>query len=166
VTSPSGRSLLGTTTGTATYDVAGQPPQATSDPPGWDFFLGNARYSTLENGQASIQVATRTLAQAGTAMEMWLYSGDSTALHWEGGDTRAYNGVFCFQLRLEDEGESLHLEDAQYHLTVAFRDLESGGYRVVKDIRVAGTPPELDGETPGPDSRVGTELLGCPRSVI
>lgn len=167
VTSPSGRTLLGTTAGTAAYDVDQMPPAASSDPDGWEFELLNARYSKLENFDVSLQVVTRTRALAGTTMEAWLWNeGGHVPLYWKGGTTTSYNGVFCFQFRFEDGDESLHIEDAQYYLTIGFRDQESGEWVVVKEERVAGTIPELNGEPPGEDSRVGRDLLGCPRSVI
>lgn len=167
VTSPSGRALLGTTSGTATYESDSTPPQPIEDAEGWEFFLGNARYETLENEQASLQVVTRTTSQAGATMEVWVWRDGQTALHWQSGTTTRYDGVFCFQFRLEDDGESLQLEPReQYYLTMAFRDEESGDYVAVQEIRVAGVVPELGGEAPGEDSRVGSELLGCPRSVI
>lgn len=166
-TSPSGQALLGTTSGAATYESDSTPPEPKADPEGWEFFLGNARYETLENEQASLQVVTRTTSQAGATMEVWLWREGQTALHWQSGTTNRYDGVFCFQFRLEDDGESLQLEQReQYYLTMAFRDQESGEYVVVQEIRVAGVVPELDGKVPGQDSRVGSELLGCPRSVI
>lgn len=99
-------------------------------------------------------------------MEIWIHAGNEAVLHWIGGETRRYNGVVCFQLRLEDEGASLQLVDAQYFLTIAFRDTASDEYVVVQEERVAGTLPGLEGKEPGPGSRVGSDLLGCPRSVI
>jgi len=166
VTSPSARSLLGTTSGTATYSVTEQLPPLQADAEGWMLDLGNARFSTLENGQASIQVVTQIQARDGATMELWFHDGDESALHWIGGESARYDGVVCFQLRLEDGDESLQLADTQYWLTMAFRDTATGEYVVVQEERVAGTLPRLEGTPPGPGSRVGSELLGCPRSVI
>jgi len=166
VTSPSALSLLGTTRGAATYGVTGPLPPLQADAEGWVLDLGNARFATLENGQASIQVVTQIQALNGAAMELWVHSGEESVLHWVGGETERYNGVVCFQLRLEDGDESLQLADTQYWLTMAFRDTATGEYVVVQEERVAGTLPRTDGALPGPGSRVGSELLGCPRSVI
>ncbi len=129
--------------------------------------MQNVRYSSLENRQASLQVVTRLVSQDDATMEFWLWREGHTALHWTSeGATSQYNGVFCFQVRLEDEGESLRLDPEQYYFTVGFRDEESGEWLTVQTIRVAGSVPELDGTTPGSQSRVGSELLGCPRAVI
>jgi hypothetical protein len=148
------------------YEVEEEPPAALPDPDGWDFDLGNARYAKLENGQASIQVVTQLQSEPGTIMEFWLWREGHKPLHWRGGQTTPYNGVLCFQLRLEDNDESLRLDNEQYYFTMGFRDMTSGEWVVVKQQRVAGTVPRLSGSTPGEDSRVGRDLLGCPRSVI
>lgn len=167
VTSPSARSLLGTTMGAAVYEAEGEPPAATTDSEGWEFQLGNARYSTLENGETSIQVVTRLVASPGATMEFWVWNeAGHIPLYWSGGTSAPYNGVFCFQILLEDGEESLHFEDEQYYLTVGFRNQESGEWEVVKRQRIAGGVPRLEGEIPDGDSEVGTGLLGCPRSVI
>jgi hypothetical protein len=169
VTSPSARSLLGTTAATSVvFDVDEQPPAATDDPEGWDFFLGNVRYGKLENQQPAIQVVTRIQSQEGAVMDFWIWREGHTALKWSGGESIDYNGVMCFMLRLEEEGESVHLGSGQeqYYFTMGFRDANTGEYAVVKTIEIAGTVPQLDGETPGPESRVADTLLGCPRSVI
>lgn len=169
VTSPSARSLLGTTAATSVvFEVDEQPPAVTSDPEGWDFFLGNVRYGKLENQQSALQVVTRIESREGAVVDFWVWREGHTALKWSGGESTRYNGVMCFMLRLEDAGESVHLGPGQeqYYFTMGFRDAETGEYAVVKTIDIAGTVPQLDGDTPGPDSRVGNTLLGCPRSVI
>ena len=167
VTSPSARSLLGTTTATSvTYAGTEAPPAVTGMPGDWEFQLGNARYSKLENDQAAIQVVTRTTAEAGFVMDIWLWREGDVPLQWSGGLTSPYDGVMCFQLRLEDGGEAAQLAREQYYLTIGFREATSEEYTVVQSIEVAGTVPELDGALPGEGSRVGSELLGCPRSVI
>jgi hypothetical protein len=51
-------------------------------------------------------------------------------------------------------------------MTVAFRDPAMDEPVVAQSIRVAGTPPQLEGEPPGAASEVARDLLGCPRSVI
>ncbi len=169
VTSPSARSMLGTTAATSVaFEVEEEPPAATTDPEGWDFFLGNVRYGKLENQQAAIQVVTRIESEAGAVVDFWVWREGHTALKWTGGESTPYNGVMCFMLRLEDAGESVQLGPGQeqYYFTMGFRDPASNEYLVVKSINIAGTVPQLDGETPGPGSRVADTLLGCPRSVI
>lgn len=169
VTSPSARSLIGTTSATTVlFDIDEAPPAATADPEGWDFFLGNVRYGKLENQQPAVQVVTRVQSQEGAVMDFWIWREGHTALKWSGGESIEYNGVMCFMLRLEEGDESVHLGPGQeqYYFTIGFRDADTGDYVVVKTIEIAGTVPQLDGETPGLDSRVADTLLGCPRSVI
>lgn len=166
VTSPSARTLLGTTTGVVAYSPGDAPPAPTPDPQGWEVRFENARFSKLENGQHSIQVVLQIESRPGPPMEFWLTSGDSTVLHWSGGSAHSYNGVVCFQLRLEEDAEALALGPGPHEMTIAFGDPGIGEPVVAKTQRVAGTVPELKGSPPGPESRIGRELLGCPRQVI
>lgn len=163
LTSPSAEALLGTVEGRVTYAQQLAAPEA-RPADGWDVRLENARFSKLEDGAASIQVALSVESQPGLSMEVWLSGPGGTALRWQGGQTRAYNGVVCFQLRLERDGAALQLAPGEYRMTVAF--FEDGRPIVVADNRVAGQVPQLRGSPPGPASKVGKELLGCPRSVI
>src|SRR5687767_5522013 len=104
VTSPSAKALLGTTTGNVAFDPAETPPEPVASPEGWDLRLENVRYEELENGQESLQVVTQIQAQAGPGMEVWLLErGGDAVYRWSGGSARAYDGVVCFQLRLEDD---------------------------------------------------------------
>lgn len=166
VTSPSVRALAGTTSG----NVAFNPPEtAPADVPaadGWNLRLENARFSKLENGTASIQVVMQVAAQPGPGFEVWLTGPEGTIWRWSGGRTERYDGVVCFQVRLSEDGEAFPLTPGrQYSLTVAFRD-PGEGVVMARTVAVNGRVPELAGEVPGPGSRVGAVLLGCPRSVI
>lgn len=169
LTSPSARALLGSTSGTPSYEVDNDRPEPTDGDEDWEFTLNNARYERLEDRSRSIQVVTRLQSDPGTRMEMWLWTeGGHTPYHWVSeGTTGSYNGVLCFQLRLEDreadESDAvMQLETEQYHLTIGFRDEETGEWVEVKDQRVAGTVPDLAGPVPGAESQVGRELIGCP----
>lgn len=165
VTSPSALSLLGVAEGDVRLAAIPTPP-GPRDAPGWEFDLGNARFSTLENGTPSIQVVTRIRAQPGATMEMWIVGAEGPRYFWRGGSTRMYDGTFCFQLALvNDAGEALQLRDGEeYRLVIGFVDPVTGAPLVVKSVRIAGRPPVLD-EYPAARS-VGEQLLGCPRSVI
>lgn len=169
LTSPSGRALLGSTDGTPSYEVDSDRPAATEGDEDWQFTLNNARYERFEDRSRSIQVVTRLQSAAGARMEMWLWTEDGhTPYHWVSeGTTGRYNGVFCFQLRLEEReaeeaGAVMQLENEQYHLTIGFRDEGTDEWVMVKEQRVAGTVPDLEGPAPEPDSQIGRELVGCP----
>jgi len=166
VVSPSAKALLGTTTGAVAFS-GDAPPAPTPNPEGWDVRLENARFSTLENGQHSIQVVMQVQSRPGPPMEIWLSSAGKTVFFWAGGSAHIYDGVVCFQLRLEDAGEAIPLGPGPHEMTVAFGDpgIDEPPV-VVKTQRVAGTVPTLNGTVPGPESPVGKELLGCPRQVI
>lgn len=167
VTSPSARILIGTTDGNVAYFPPETPPEPTEDPQDWRFQLGNARYSTLENGEHSIQIVTDIQAQPGPGMELWITGPEGVVYRWSGGSTRQYNGVVCFQLRLNHDGEAMPLVAGEtYSLTMAFRDPGTSEIVVAKQIEIAGFTPSLTGELPGATSEVGSVLLGCPRSVI
>lgn len=166
VTSPSGLALIGTTTGNASYEPEGEPPAPVPSPKGWEFELGNVRFSKLEDGAPALQIVTQVQSQAGTVMEFWISGSDGPLLRWSGGSTRRYNGVFCFQLRLQQDGQALALHGAPYSFTMLFRDPATGQPVVSETINIAGFQPKYEGAAPTPGSRVARDLLGCPRSVI
>jgi len=166
VTSPSAKALIGTTTGNVAYRPPDVPPDVVPNPEGWDVRLENARFSELENGDEAIQVVMQVQSERGPGFEVWLTDAEGTALRWTAGSAQEYDGVVCFQLRLESENEALDLVDGPYEMTVAFRDPAMDEPVVAQSIRVAGTPPQLEGEPPGGASEVARDLLGCPRSVI
>lgn len=168
VTSPSAIALLGTSIGNVSYAPPESPPPPTlSKPAGWSFDVGNARFSTLENGTPSIQFVTEVQAKPGPGLEIWLSSPTGTVLRWSGGSSHGYDGVVCFQLRLKDKGEALNLDPEQrYTVTLAFRDLGDNSVVVAQDFPVAGQAPRLSGAPPAQGSAVARDLLGCPRSVI
>ncbi len=166
VTSPSAKTLVGTTTGNVAYEPPEKAPADVPDPKGWDVSLDNARFAKLEDGTRSIQIVMQVDSEAGPGMELWLTDRDRTVVRWSGGSTRPYNGVVCFQLQIEDDAAGLALGDGPHALTVTFRDPGTGEPVVSRTIRVAGTVPTLRGGTPGTQSEIARELLGCPRSVI
>ena len=79
---------------------------------------------------------------------------------------RRYDGVFCFQLRLEDDDEALSLPEGQYHFTMAFRDPGTNEVVAAKTVAVAGFPHTSTKAAPAEGSSVAKDLLGCPRTVI
>ncbi|HET7737017.1 MAG TPA: hypothetical protein VFK32_00435 [Tepidiformaceae bacterium] len=165
-TSPSALALVGTATGAVTLAPEGAAPDADLAPDGWRFDLGNARFSDLERGAASIQVVNGIQTQEGATFEVWLSNSEAPIARWSGGETTRYQGTLCFQLRLESGDEALELGPAPYSVTIAFRDLATGDLIASDQMPVAGTPPSLDGVAPSAGSEVFRDLLGCPRSVI
>ncbi|MCC6387869.1 MAG: hypothetical protein IT302_10855 [Dehalococcoidia bacterium] len=165
-TSPSALALIGTATGTAAYGASDAPPADVAPPAGWEFELGNARYSKLENGERSIQVVTQVKSRPGPELAFWLSGPEGTVLHWNGGSARAYDGVFCFQLRLENDREALSLAEGPYRFTMAFVDPATAEVVTARTVTVAGVAHASTKVAPGAGSDIGRELLGCPRSVI
>jgi hypothetical protein len=165
LTSPSAVALAGTATGAVAYGLPDPPPTAVPPPEGWRFDLGNARFSRLENGAASIQVVDLLHVRPGAAFEVWLGTTAGTVARWSGGLTHPYDGTLCFQVRLQDGSEALVLDPAaDYTLTLAFRDPGSSALIAAHPIRVAGFPPRLRGAPPAQSSAVFRDLLGCPRA--
>jgi hypothetical protein len=166
VTSPSVRALIGTTSGNVAFNPPEAAPPDVAGPAGWNLRLENARFSTLENGTPSIQVVMQVQTMAGPGFEAWLTGPEGTVWRWSGGRTDRYDGVVCFQVRLADGTDAFPLTPGgQYRLTIAFRE-PSEGVVVARTVPVNGRVPALAGELPGPGSRAGSVLLGCPRSVI
>jgi hypothetical protein len=166
VTSPSILALLGTTSGTPTYDPAGVPPPDTAAPDGWSVDVGNARYNKLENQAPTIQVVTQVSSRPGPELDLWLTGPDGPVWRWTGGSAREYDGVVCFQVRLEEDGHAIPLGEGPLQFTMAFRDPGEGEVVFAKTITVAGFVPKLDGPLPTAEQDAGRVLLGCPRSVI
>jgi len=166
VTSPSVRALLGTTEGNVRYESFTQPPPDTPAAPGWSVDVGNARFEKLENGAPTIQVVTQVKSSPGPGLELWLSGPDGPVWQWSGGSAREYNGVVCFQVRLEEDGAVMPLGEGPLALTLAFTDPGTGEVVFAKTIHVAGFVPDLEGPLPGPDADAGRVLLGCPRAPV
>jgi hypothetical protein len=166
VTSPSAQALAGTTVGNVAYRPEDTPPAEVDGPEGWDLRFENARFSELENGDESIQVVLQVESEPGPVFEIWLEDAEGTVLRWSGGSARAYDGVVCFQLRLEADGEALPLGDGPFAMTIAFRDVDAPQPVTAQTLAVTGRPPRLEGAAPSQNSPVARDLLGCPRSVI
>ncbi len=165
-TSPSVRALIGTTTGNVAFNPTEAPPQEVPEPTGWKFDVGNARFSTLEQGDASIQVVMQMASRPGPAFELWFERDGKALVRWSGGSARPYAGAVCFQVLLKHDGEALELGPGHYSFVMAFRDPGTGEIVAAKRVPVVGNVPKGTGAAPGPDSKVFRDLLGCPRSVI
>ncbi len=166
VTSPSVRALLGTTEGNVRYESFTPPPPDTPAPDGWSVDLGNVRFEHLENGAPTIQVVTQISSSPGPGMALWLSGPEGPVWQWSGGTAREYNGVVCFQVRVEEDGAVVPLGEGPLKFTMAFVEQESGEVIVAKTIDVAGFVPDLEGPLPGPEADAGRVLLGCPRAPV
>jgi hypothetical protein len=166
VTSPSANALAGTTVGNVAYRPDESPPPEVDGPEGWDLRFENARFAELENGDESIQVVLQVESESGPVLEIWLEDAGGTAFRWSGGSAGDYDGVVCFQLRLEAEGEALQLAGGPYEMTIGFREVDAPQPVAAQALAVTGTPPRLEGAAPAQNSPVVRDLLGCPRSVI
>ena len=165
-TSPSARLLLGLTTGRVLYHIPELPPEPVVPPAGWAYELGNARYEKLENGTHAILVVGQVTAKIGPDVEIWLADKDETVAKWFGGSSHGYDGVICWQQKLEAGGQALVLKPGvQYTLTVAFRDPGDGGIVLARRVDVRGNVPSISGAEPEEDSEVFRDLLGCPRGM-
>jgi hypothetical protein len=163
-TSPGVKSLIGTTAGNVAFNPKETAPEPKTAPDGWALDLGLPSWSSLDNGNPSLQVVFQVRSLPGAALELWLRSDetDKTVARWTGGATSAYQGAICFQLALADKstGEAAPIPPGKYHLTMAFRDPNTG-IVVAEDSAVAGTTPKLDGKTPGAGSDVFWTALAC-----
>lgn len=165
-TSPSAKSLLGSTSGNVVYATDEKAPAAVDGPSDWKFELGNARFQPLENGTHAIIVTSQLNSRAGPAMEVWLSDDQVTLARWSGGIARKYDGVICWQQKIEEGNEALQLDPAKkYTITVAFRDVASNAVVLARQTEVKGNVPVLKGSQPAVGSEVFRELLGCPRGT-
>ena len=165
-TSPSVLALIGTTAGNVAFNPSETPPQEVPEPAGWKFDVGNARFSTLEQGDASIQVVMQMASRPGPGFELWFERDGKALVRWSGGSARPYAGAVCFQVLLKYKGEALELGPGKYSFVLAFRDPGTGEIVAAKRVPVVGNVPKGSGAAPGADSKVFKDLLGCPRSVI
>jgi hypothetical protein len=164
-TSPSARTLLGTTTGTAAFGLEEAPPPPMAALSAWRLDMSLARFGKLENGVPALEVMFQAITQPGAALEVWLESAGGTVARWSGGRTVQYNGVVCFQLPLEGGGASVPLAQGEYHVTVAFRSPDglvtaAAAQRVTHNVPGLSGPLPRDGSSP-----VFRDLLGCPRGT-
>lgn len=164
LTSPGVNSLIGTTAGNVAFNPPESPPPPKSAPDGWALDLGLPSWSSLDNGNQSLQVVMQVRALPGAALELWLHSDDTgkTVARWTGGATSAYQGAICFQLALTDKAKGIAapIPEGKYHLTMAFRD-PNLGVIVSEDSAVAGTTPKLEGKVPSAGSDVFWKALAC-----
>ena len=161
-TSPSARALLGTTSGDVSFDPADAPSAPKEPATGWEFELGNARYSKLEDETPAMQVTLSLKSQAGASMEAWLTGASGTIARWKGGNSYTSNGTVCWIFRLTSGTEALQLGEGKQHFTIGFF-ASDGTVIVSRSVEVTEFTPKLKGSPPGAGSAVFRDLLGCPR---
>ncbi|MEP7216976.1 MAG: hypothetical protein ABI782_12045 [Anaerolineaceae bacterium] len=156
------RALIGTTTGNVAFNPPEAPPTPIAAPSGWDWELGLARFSKLENEQPSLEVVMQVTSRPGAGMELWLTDSVGVVARWSAGSTAVYSGVVCFQLMLQKDGEAVPLGIGKHQLTVAFREPE-GNVVTAKTVEVKSQTPTLAGGVPAQASDVIRNALACPR---
>ncbi len=162
VTSPTLKTLIGTTTGNTAFNAPETPPPAQDPPDSWEVNFGLARFAELENGSPSLEVIGQVATQPGAGFEIWIENEGRTVARWSGGSTARYVGTVCFQLELQTDGEAVPLGEGTHTATMAFRD-PGTGVIASRKLDVTHTVPELEGSLPGPASEVMREALACRR---
>lgn len=163
VTSPSMKTLIGTTTGNVAFDPPETAPPPGDDPPGWEVKFELARFTELENGAPAMEILMQVDTRPGYGFELWISGEDDrTVARWSAGSTNDFSGTACFQLDLQRDGEAVPLPQGKYHATLVFRDPE-GPPLVAKRIEVTNFTPKLEGAVPGPESKVFREAWACRR---
>ena len=162
VTSPTLKTLIGTTTGNTAFNAPETPPPAQAPPHDWEVNFGLARWSELENGSPALEIVAQVDTHPGAGFELWIESEGRTVARWSAGSTARYVGTVCFQLELEKDGEAAPLGTGTHTATMVFRDPGAGPIAVRK-IDVTNRVPELEGTVPGSGSEVMREALACRR---
>ncbi|MGE3074966.1 MAG: hypothetical protein AB7N24_02455 [Dehalococcoidia bacterium] len=162
VTSPTLKTLIGTTTGNVAFNPAESAPEEKDPPDKWQVEFGLARWAELENGQPALQIVAQVATHPGAGFELWLDSEGKTVARWSAGSTTTFVGTVCFQLELEKDGERVPLGAGPHTATMVFRD-PSTGVIAAQKLQVTNFIPKLTGADPGPESEVFREALACPR---
>lgn len=163
VTSPTLKTLIGTTTGNTAFNPPETAPEAQKPPEKWQLDFGLARWAELENGSPALEIVGQVATRPGAGFELWIESADGkTVARWSGGSTTTFVGTVCFQLELEKDGEAVPLPPGKYTATMAFRD-PSSGVVAARKLDVTNFTPKLTGAEPSPGSEVFREGLACPR---
>ena len=162
VTSPTVKTLVGTTTGEVAFNPPETAPPEQTPPERWEVEFGLARFGELENGTPALELVAQVATRPGAGMEIWLETEGRTVARWTAGSTGVYVGTVCFQLELERDGEAVPLGPGLHEATLTFRDPASGVVGARK-LTVTHTTPKLEGTVPGPESAVFRDALACRR---
>ncbi len=162
VTSPSIKTLTGTTAGNVVFNPPETAPEPVTEPEHWDVNFDLARFAKLENESPALELLMQVETRPGYGMEIWLTTEGRTVARWTAGSTTSYNGTVCFQLELERDGDAVPLGTGKHQATLVFRD-PAGPVLVAKRLEVTNFTPKLDGSVPGPESTVFRAALACRR---
>ena len=162
VTSPTLKTLIGTTTGNTAFNAPESAPEPKDPPDRWQVDFGLARWTELENGSPALELLAQVATRPGAGMEIWVEYEGRTVMRWSAGSTTTYVGTVCFQLELEKNGEAAPLGSGTHTAVLAFRDPGSGVV-AARRIPITNTTPTLEGTLPGEMSEVMREGLACPR---
>jgi hypothetical protein len=162
VTSPTLKTLVGTTYGNTAFNAPETAPDPKEPPDKWQLDFGLARWSKLENESPSLQIVAQVATRPGAGLELWIEHEGKTVARWSGGSTATFVGTLCFQLELEKDGEAVPLGDGLHTAVLAFRD-PGTGIVAARRLDITSFTPKLSGPAPGPTSDVFREGLACPR---
>lgn len=162
VTSPSVKTLVGTTTGNTAFNPPEEAPSPVDPPSNWEVHFGLARWAMLENEAPSLEVLMQVKTRPGMGMELWISHEGKTVARWSGGSTNSYTGTVCFQLELERDGEAVPLGAGKHEATLVFRD-PGTGVVAARRLEITNTTPVLHGSPPAQGSDVFREALACRR---
>lgn len=161
-TSPTIKTMLGTTTGNTAFNAPESPPPAQDPVKPWDVDFGLARWTELENGSPALEIVMQVETRPGAGMELWIENEGHTVARWSGGSTAILVGTVCFQLELQGEGEAVPLGTGVHTATLVFRDPGSGVVAARK-LDITHNVPKLEGSVPSQGSEVMREALACRR---
>ncbi len=162
VTSPSLKTLIGTTTGNTAFNAPEMAPGPVEPPANWEVNFDLARWARLENEHPSLEILMQVRTHPGTGFELWLTHEGKTVARWSAGSTNSYTGTVCFQLELQKDGEAVPLGDGKHEATIVFRDPE-GAPVAAQRLTVTNTTPKLEGAVPAQSSDLFREALACRR---
>ena len=162
VTSPTIKTMLGTTTGNTAFNPPETPPPAQAPVHPWAVDFGLARWTELENGSPALEIVMQVETRPGAGMELWIENEGHTVARWSAGSTAILVGTVCFQLELERDGEAVPLGTGLHTATLVFRDPGSGVIASRK-LDITHNTPHLEGAIPSQGSEVMREALACRR---
>jgi hypothetical protein len=162
VTSPSMKTLIGTTVGNTAFNIPDTPPAAKDPPPGWQVDFDLIRWADLENGSPALQVIMQVKTQPGMGFELWVVDEGKTLARWNAGSTATFVGTACFQLELQRNGEAMPLGTGQHTGVLVFRNPD-GEVVASRWLKITNNLPNLKGTAPSLGSEVIREAWACPR---
>ena len=162
VTSPTLKTLIGTTYGNTAFNPPETAPEPKAPPQHWQVDFGLARWAKLENDSPALQIVAQVATRPGAGFELWVEQAGKAVARWSAGSTTTFVGTLCFQLELEKDGEAVPLGEGTYTAVLVFRD-PGVGVIAARRLDITNFTPKLTGTVPGSQSEVFREGLACPR---